>query len=441
MGIIGQLLQDVPLPRMARIWQSFPAPQVDDLPGTLKEQFAKPGILDKVRPGMRIAIGVGSRGMAELPALVRLTVEAIRGRGAQPFIVPTMGSHGGATAEGQRGVLADLGVTEASAGCPIVSSMEVVEIGRLDNGLPVYIDQNAYAADGIVIVCRVKPHTSFRGPSESGLVKMIAIGLGKQRGAETCHAYSFKYMAEHILAMASVALARAPILFGIATVENPYDKIAQLAAVPARELMTTDRELLVAARANMPRFLFDAFDVLIVDRMGKEISGDGMDPNITGRYATPYASGGPEIGKLAVLDLTEQTHGNAVGIGAADFITRKLFDKIDLETTYANAFTSTVVSCVRIPVILANDRQAILAAIKTCNARDLAKARVVRIEDTLHLGGISISESMLAEARQHPQIEILSEPEEMRFDERGEVLVMRSLDGSPVQTRSELAAT
>lgn len=428
MSILGQILEDVPLPRMARVWQSFPAPQVEDIPGTLNEQLAKPGIVDTVRPGMRIAIAVGSRGIADLPTLVRVTVEAIRARGGQPFLVPAMGSHGGATAEGQRDVLANLGVTEQTAGCPIVSSMEVVEVGKLAGGLPVFFDKQASEADGIAMIARVKPHTAFRGPSESGLVKMIAIGLAKQRGAESCHAYGFKRMAEHIQSMSAIALGRMPILFGVAVVENAYDRIARIAAVPARELQAADRALLIEAKANMPRLLIDSFDALIVDRMGKEISGDGMDPNITGRYATPYATGGPQFEKLAVLDLTEQTHGNAVGIGAADFTTRKLVDKIDFEATYLNSFTSTVAAVARIPVTLANDREAVLAAIKTCTAPDLAQARVVRIEDTLHLGGISISESMLAEARAHDQIEILSEPEEMRFDEQGNLQPMGSFN-------------
>ncbi len=422
MGIIDQLLQDLPLPRMVRISQSFAAPEVGDVAANLREQLSAPGILDTIKPGMRIAIGVGSRGLAELPTLVRVIVEEIRGRGGQPFIVPAMGSHGGATAAGQIGVLANLGVTEESAGGAIVASMDVVEIGKLENGLPVYMDRHAHAADGIVVLGRVKPHTAFRGPNESGLVKMIAIGLGKQKGAETCHAYSFKYMGEHIQAMASIALERAPILFGIATIENAYEKIARIVAVPAHAVMATDRDLLVEAKANMPRILFDSFDVLIVDRIGKEISGDGMDPNITGRYSTPYASGGPHVEKLVVLDLTEHTHGNAVGIGAADFITKRMFNRIDFESTYANGLTSTVTACVRIPVILENDRQAVLAAIKTCNARDLAKARVVRIEDTMRLGHIAISESMLAEASACRDIEILSQPEELRFDGEGNLL-------------------
>jgi hypothetical protein len=416
MSIISQLLHDVPIPRMAWIRQSFAAPEVKNIRQTLKEQLAKPGIGDTIKPGKRIAIAVGSRGLAELPTLVAVTVEEIRCRGGQPFIVPAMGSHGGATAEGQREVLATLGVSEKSAGCAIVASMDVAEIGKLDNGLPVYMDRHAYNADGIVVIGRVKPHTAFRGPSESGLVKMIAIGLGKQRGAESCHAYGFKYMSELIQAMSSIALERAPILFGVATVENAYEKVANIVATPAHELKATDRELLIEAKSNMPRIMFDRVDVLIVDRMGKEISGDGMDPNITGRFATPYASGGTQIGKLVALDLTEHTHGNAVGIGNADFITQKMFEKIDFDATYANSLTSTVTSVARIPMILENDRQAILAAIKTCNAPDLKEVRMVRIEDTLHMGRIAISESMLAEAHQHPEIEVLSEPADMQFD-------------------------
>jgi hypothetical protein len=209
-----------------------------------------------------------------------------------------MGSHGGATAAGQIEVLANLGITEATAGCKIKSSMAVYEIGRLPNGLPVYIDQYARKADGIVIINRVKPHTAFRGPCESGMVKMLTIGLGKQKGAESCHAHSFKYMAENIIAMAQILLSKTPVLFGVGTVENAYDQIAEIKAVPAKNLITEDQRLQLSAKKNMARIFFDQIDVLIIDQIGKDISGDGMDPNITGRYPTPYASGGPTINRL-----------------------------------------------------------------------------------------------------------------------------------------------
>jgi hypothetical protein len=422
MDIIEQLLQDTPLPRLARIRQSFPASDVADVAGALRQQLAKPGVLDAIKPGMRIAVAVGSRGVAEIPTLTRVTVEEIRKRGGQPFIVPAMGSHGGATDEGQRDVLANLGVTEASAGCDIRSSMEVVELGRLENGLPVYMDKLAFGADGIVVINRVKPHTAFRGPCESGMVKMITIGLGKQKGAESCHAYGIGQTAEHILAMSAISLARSPILFGIGTIENAYDRIAKIVAVPAGQLVETDQAMLIEAKANMPRIMFDRFDVLIVDRMGKDISGDGMDPNITGRYPTPYASGGPVIAKIVVLDLTEATHGNAIGMGAAEFTTRKLADKIDFKKTYANALTATVVTSSRTPVVLDDDCQAIRAAMKTCTVRDLDQARVVRIRDTLHLGEIFVSQAMLPEARANPAIEILSPAVEVQFDSAGNLL-------------------
>ncbi len=422
MGIIQELIKDVALPRMVKIRQTFPSPEVTDLVETIKAQFCNPQIKTKVKPGMKIAVAVGSRGVARIADIAELVVAELKRLGADPFIVPCMGSHGGATDEGQKMILNNLGVTEEKVGCPIVSSMKVVQIGQLENGLPVYIDKNAYEADGIVVINRVKPHTAFRGNNESGLVKMITVGLGKQKGADSCHAYSFKYMAENIVNMAKISLAKANILFGVAVVENAYDRVAKIVVVPAEQLIETDRQLLIEAKQNMARIKFDEFDVLIVDRIGKEISGDGMDPNITGRYPTPYASGGPVINKVVVLDLTEKTHGNANGVGMADYTTKTLFEKMDRQATYANALTSTVTTSVRLPVILDNDREAVSAAIKTCNARDISAARVVRIQDTLHLGEIWISESLLDVAREKEGIEIIGAPEEMQFDDSGKLL-------------------
>ena len=422
MNIIKELLRGIPLPRMARVRQNFPATEVGDLAGALRQEMRKPTILSSIKSGMRIAIAVGSRGVAEIPTLVRVTAEEIRRQGATPFVIPAMGSHGGATGEGQKLVLANLGVTEATAGCEILSSMEVAEVGRLSVGVPVYVDKLAYEADGIVVINRVKPHTAFRGPHESGVVKMIAIGLGKQKGAEACHRYGFGVAAEYIPAMAKIAMEKSRILFGVATVENAYDRVAKVVAMPAREMLAADQALLVESKAAMARILFEQIDVLIVDEMGKEISGDGMDPNIMGRYPTPFASGGAQVSKLVVLDLTEASHGNANGMGHADYTTRKLWNKVDFPTTYANCLTSTVVVPSRTPVVLDDDRDAILAAVKTCNAPDLATVRAVRIKDTLHLKEIAISESMLAEAASIPELEILGPASEMRFDEGGNLL-------------------
>jgi hypothetical protein len=404
---------------MVRVQQHLAAAEIGDLAAAVHEQLALAGVGETVRPGMRVALALGSRGIARIDELAAAVVAGLNARGAHPFIVPAMGSHGGATAQGQLEVLARLGITEERVGCPIRSSMEVVEIGALPSGLPVRIDRHAHEADGIVVVNRVKPHTSFRGPSESGLVKMIAVGLGKQQGADSCHAQGFGHMAENIVAMAEVALAREKILFGVAVVENALDRPMTVAAVPAREIVTRDRELLVLAKANMPRIPFDPLDVLVVDRIGKEFSGTGMDPNVTGRHTSPWGSGGAHIERLAVLDVTDATHGNGVGIGVADFTTRRLVDRLDLDVMYANALTSTGVTGVRVPATLPTEREAIQAAVKTCGTTDPARVRLARVRNTLHLRDLFVSEALLPEARARPAITVLGEPEPMRFDEAG----------------------
>ncbi|WP_029098873.1 lactate racemase domain-containing protein [Brevibacillus thermoruber] len=415
MGILEELLRDIPLPRMVKVRQHFHAPEIDDVASAVRRAIAEAGVLPRISPGDRVAIAVGSRGVADIPTIAREVVRAIAAVGGQPFLVPAMGSHGGATAEGQREVLESLGVTEAFVGAPIVSSMDVVEVGRLPNGLPVYTDKHAYQADKIVVINRIKPHTAFRGPVESGLLKMITIGLGKQKGAEAAHAYSFKYMAEHVLEMAKMVIARAPIVFGVGTIENAYDRPAKIVAIPAEKLVDEEPKLLVEAKALMPKIAFTPLDVLVVDEIGKDISGDGMDPNITGRYGTPYASGGVEAARTVVLRLTEKTHGNANGIGLADITTRDVFESIDWEKGYANALTSTVVGTVKLPMFLDTGELAVKAAIKTCNAFDLTRVRLVRIKNTLHLKDIWISESLLHEARKRDDIEIVTEPLPMDF--------------------------
>jgi len=421
LDIIKELLKDVPLPRMVKIRQSFNADEITDVSAALSAALAESGQLQKIKPGMRIAIAAGSRGVAQLSTLVRTAADEVKKRGGKPFVVPAMGSHGGATAEGQAEVLFHLGVCEATVGCPVVSSMEVVELSRLPNGMPVFMDKHAYEADGIIVINRIKPHTAFRGPNESGLVKMITIGLGKQKGAESCHAYGFKLMHNLIPAMAREALAHAPILFGIATVENAYDHVAKVVVASADTLIETDRQLLIEAKAAMPRIEFSPIDVLIIDEIGKDISGDGMDPNITGRYPTPYPSGGPEVSKMVVLDLTN-AGGNANGVGTADFTTRRLVDKTDFKAMYANGITSTVVRPNAIPTTLDCDLDAIRAAVKTSNALDLEKVRIVRIKNTLQLGEIMISEAMLPEALTLANVTVCSEPFELEFDQQGDLI-------------------
>jgi hypothetical protein len=418
MGIINQLLQDISLPNMVKIQQNFPSEEISDIAGTVLAELRQPEIKNRVKKNMRIALAVGSRGMAEIPCIVRTVADELKRCGAKPFIVPAMGSHGGATAEGQKDVLANLGVTEASAGCPVISSMDVVNLGKMDNGLPILIDRNAFEADGIVVINRIKAHNAFSGPNESGLVKMITIGLGKQKGADSCHTLGFGHMAEFVVEMARIKLRQAPFLFGIGTVENAYDRIRKIAAITAEDIIETERVLLAEAKVNMPKLLLQPIDVLIVDQIGKEFSGGGMDPYTTGRVPTPFLSVGPEPNKLVVLDITDRSHGNACGMSLADISTRRLFNKIDFEYTYANNLTSTVMTG-RIPMILESDRLAIQGAVKTCNVLDLSRIRMVRIPNSLHVKTIHISESMMEEAGRHPQITVLGSPEKFGFDDMG----------------------
>jgi hypothetical protein len=371
-----------------------------------------------IRRGERIAIGVGSRGIARLPEIVAALVAELQALGAAPFIVPAMGSHGGATAEGQREVLLHLGVTEERVGAPIYSSMETREVGRAEDGTPVRLDETALGADGIVFVGRVKPHTAFRGAYESGLAKMIAIGLAKQAGAAACHARGFSHMARMVPMLARIALANAPIRFGLAVLENAYDEPYRLLVVPADRIMAEEPALLEEAKRAMPHIPYPRLDVLVIDELGKNISGDGADPNITGRYATPDADGGPEITKIAVLDLTEATDGNANGLGMADFTTIRAARKMDLGRTYPNALTSTVARPVALPMVLPSDRLAFAAAVLTCNAVG-REPRIMRIKNTLHLGEFWVSPGLLDQVVADPTQEIAAEPAPLPFDQEG----------------------
>lgn len=420
MSVITELLQNISLPKMVRISQRFPATEVKDVAQTLREQIRRPEIRASVKKGMRIAIAVGSRGMTEIPLIVRTLVEELKVLEALPFIVPAMGSHGGATAEGQRLVLANLGISEDTIGCPIISSMEVVQLGVMDIGLPVFIDKQAYEADGIIVINRIKAHNAFSGPIESGLSKMITIGLGKQKGADSCHTFGFTRMAEFILEMTKIKLEKVSFLFGIGTVENAYDRIARIVAVRPEEIIEMDQKLLIESKANLPQILLQPIDVLVVDQLGKEFSGGGMDSHTIGRASTTCVSPAAKPpSRLVVLDVTDRSHGNTCGMGLADFTTRRLFNKIDFDITYANILTSTATPSGRIPLIMETDRLAIQGTIKTCGVYDLSQLRLVRISNSLHLEELFISEAMLAEAKQYADITILTEPEDFSFDSMG----------------------
>lgn len=421
---LAEMMKDVELPRMVKVKQIFNSQPIADVYQEVLRAVESKSSL--IKQGAKIAIGVGSRGVNNLADITKATVEILKKYGAEPFIVPAMGSHGGATDEGQQEVLEALGVTEEYVGAPIRSSMQVVTLDVLPNGLPVYMDKLAYESDGIVVINRIKPHTAFRGPYESGLCKMITIGLGKQKGAESCHAYSFKYMAENIPAMAKVSIAKANILFGVGVLEDAYDQTAKVVCLNPQEIMEQEPALLEEAKSMMPRILVDKIDVLIIDEIGKDISGDGMDPNITGRYPTPYAHGGPDVSKMLILRLTERTHGNANGLGTADFTTAECVKMVDPIKAYVNGLTSTVVGPTKTPMPLPNDRIAIQAAIKTSNVIDKSKLSVVRIKNTLKLSTIYVSKMIVDSVRQTPGAEIVSEPEEFVFGADGNLTDLKS---------------
>ncbi|WP_417722941.1 lactate racemase domain-containing protein [Salipiger sp.] len=433
MGAPGyvKLLEGTRLPRMAPIRQRFEAVEAGDPAEAVRAAMRASDCAAQIRPGMSVALTVGSRGMAALEALVPAIVAALRAAGAEPFIVPSMGSHGGATAEGQIKVLAKLGITEQSAGCPIRSSMETVEVGRLDNGMPVRIDRLAQEADGIVLFNRIKPHTSFRHSNESGLIKMLAIGLGKQSGAENCHSRGIDWLGRLIVDMARVKLERAPILFGIGTIENAYDRLSEAVVLPREGMIEAEQPLLQKAMRNMPRLPLGSpegalasgpLDVLVVDEIGKEFSGTGMDPNITGRASSNALSGGPDIARIAVLDVSERSAGNANGVARADIITDRLFDAYDREAVYANCLTSNMPNSGALPIAMPDDRSAILAAIKTCGAPDPDRITMLRVPNSLHLEYMLASETMLPTLAERPGVKILGDPEEMAFDDRGRLV-------------------
>lgn len=419
--VVAELVKDTCVPKMFRVKQVFPRPKIekDEIPGLIENLLSQEKFASRVKPGMRIAITAGSRGVANVALTTRCIADFVKSRGALPFVVPAMGSHGGATAEGQKALLAGYGVTEEYVGCPVLSSMEVKKIGVNEEGGDVYIDKNAAEADGIILGCRIKPHTAFRGPYESGMMKMMAIGLGKQYGAEVCHEAGFKNMAKNVPLFGKCIIQNAPILFAVPTIENAFDETCRILAVAAEDIEEQEPGLLKEAFSYMPRILVDSCDVLIVDQIGKNFSGDGMDPNITGTFCTPYASGGIDSQRVAVLDLSPETHGNGLGIGLASATTKRVYDQLDLAAMYPNAITCTVLTGVRIPLVMESDKETIQVCIKSCNEIDKKNPRVVRIPNSLHLEHIMLSEAYLDEIRGNPNLIIESEPEYLPFDENG----------------------
>lgn len=423
MSIVSQLLEGIKIPRMVRAHQVFECQKIepDKIAEEVRSKLSQKDMGGTIRPGMRVAITAGSRGIANISLIIKSVVDFVKENEGEPFIVPAMGSHGGATAEGQKEVLETFGITEESMGCPIVSSMETVHIGDAEDGKPVFIDKKAHEADGIVVVGRVKPHTCFRGKYESGIMKMMVIGLGKQYGAEKYHQLGFKYLAEIVEVIGNAIIKHANILFSVAILENAYDETSAIVPMYPDEIKDMEPDLLVKAKADMPKILFDETDVLVVDKIGKNISGEGMDSNITGTFCNPYASGGIKSQRVIILDLTDETQGCAVGVGLADGITKRLFEKFDFEMTYPNCITAATPNTGKIPMVMKNDREAIAFGISTCTGIDLTDVRIIRISDSLHVSEIMFSENMLDRARTIPDLEILGEPFDLPFDNNGDL--------------------
>ena len=417
--VIDDLLKDIRIPRMAKARQIFSHPKEVDVEAEIRRQIAGKKLLAGLKKGSRVAIAVGSRGISNLPRAVKVLGEELRAAGAEPFIVPAMGSHAGATAEGQTAMLRGMGYTEENVGMGIVSSMDVAQLGKTPRGLPVLIDRIAYEADGIIITNRIKPHVCFRGPYESGLMKMITIGLGKQRGADIAHDLGFGHMPEHIPEIAKEALKKIKLLFAVGFIENAFHETSAVAVLHPGEIETEEPKLLDLAREITPRLYFDTLDALIIDEVGKEISGSGFDTNVVGRYHSAWISGGPKITRLAILDISAKSQGNGNGLGMADFTTRRAAEKFDFTQTYPNALTSTLSGGGKIPMVFPSDRQAIQACIKTSNLEDWAAARIVRIRNTLSLTEIELSENMLPELKGDPRFEVLSEPYRLPFNGDG----------------------
>lgn len=408
--------------RVFLVRQRWQQPNIEDIPKAVNGALQDAGALERIAPGSRIAITAGSRGIATMPAVLKAVVRAVRDRGGEPFLFPAMGSHGGGTAEGQMAVLAGLGIDEKTMGAPIRATMEVVQIGQSASGLPVYLDAIAAEADGIIIVNRVKKHTNYDGPIESGLAKMAVIGMGKHRQAVVVHQYGNFGLREYIPEVARVVMEKAPVLAGLALIENAWGGLADLVGVKPSEIVNREPALLRRAKELCAKIPFHEVDIAIVEQIGKDISGTGMDCYVIGRkriIGEPEWPEAPQISSLVALDLTEATHGSAVGIGLADFTTRRLANKIDWVATQANVLTSGNMERAKLPFVFETDRLAIEAAGFRERLKPLETLRVVAMRDTLRLSHLLVSEPLAREAEARAELEIVSGPMPLPFDVDG----------------------
>ena len=421
MGAVSELLKNIPIPRMVLVRQHFEREKIEDIPGAVRKEMEREEVRALVRPGMRIAITAGSRGVANLAVVIRETAAVLKEWGACPFVIPAMGSHGGATAEGQKAVIREYGVTEENVGCPVLATMEVTQIGTLEDGRPILINRLAAEADGIISLNRIKAHTAFRGRFESGVMKMLAIGLGCQAGAEVCHRQGIMHLGPNVEKFSLGILKHAPVILGIGLIENAYDETVKIRVMTRDQIPLEEPVLLAEAKQKMARLLLDQVDVLIVDYIGKNISGEGMDPNIAGRWIVPNIHEGIDAARIGILDLTDETLGNFVGLGMADTCSKRVIDKISTENTYPNSLTSTVTCLCKLPMFFEGHKQTVQATIKMVPGVDPKDVTVIRIGSTLAMDTIWVSENLMEKVKQIPGMEIIGKPEELVFDEKGDL--------------------
>ena len=408
-----------PIPEVALVRRHLSREKIDDVVGEVRRELARVGLAGRVKPGQRIALTAGSRGVTNIALILKTIVEELKELGARPFIVPAMGSHGGATAEGQVELIAEYGITEGAMGVPILSSMETEVIGKTPMGALVHMDRNAYNADGVIVVGRIKNHTSFRAPIESGLCKMMAIGLGKQKGAESIHSGN---LSEDIPEAARVMIGTGKIILGVGTVENAYHQTCKIVAAPPEKIHETDIECLKLAAKLLPRIPFDELDVLIVDWIGKNISGTGMDMNVVGLWRR--TGEGPRIPmykRIVVLNVCPESHGNSAGLGAADFTTRKVVDQWDREKTYWNMLTGNFPEGGKIPMYFDTDVETVEIALRSAK-RVGDQFDLVRIKNTMELSEFYVSAPLLEKLEGDPEYEVVKPLAPMPRDAEGNLL-------------------
>lgn len=398
---------DYALPRLIRVRQNFDSSKLEDIEGAVRKELCRAEIKGKIHKGDKVAVAVGSRGIRGLRNLVQTLIHELKQQGAEPYIVSAMGSHGGGTEEGQREILAGYGITEADLGVPVITTVDVECAGTLPGGETVYFDQAAARADAIIPVNRIKLHTDFTGPLQSGLCKMLVIGLGNQIGCSSIHEEEPERFAEIIEKAAEIILEKYPVVFGLGIIENAYDQTCQVEAVPRECFVQREKELVQIARKKMPLLLVPEIDILIVEEIGKNISGAGYDPNILGRSSVlkEFSLPVPRIKKMVLLDLTPQSHGNGIGVGMFDVTTRKVMEQLDLEAMYANALACRCIEDVRIPLAAKDEEEAVRAAAKCIRGVPKDRLKIVKIKNTLCLEEIQVSQAVWEDIRENPEIE------------------------------------